>query len=86
MLSRWWPEIPIVLALYYATAIMVDVIYAVRQQEKATSRYTGGSGKLSKMVVHQATLFVGAFYMTWVPYLILQVRYLLDVCSLSVHW
>jgi hypothetical protein len=84
LLSRWWPEIPIVLALFYATAIMVDVIYAVRQQEKATSRYTGGSSKMSKAGVHQATLFVGAFYMTWVPYLILQVRYLLDLCYLSV--
>jgi hypothetical protein len=63
-----------VLALFYATAIMVDVIYAVHQQEKATFWYTGGRGKMSKVVVHQAALFVGAFYMTWVPYLISQVR------------
>jgi hypothetical protein len=45
LLSRWCPEIPIVLALFYATAIMVEIIYALRQQEKATSWYTGGSGK-----------------------------------------
>jgi hypothetical protein len=56
---------------------MVDVIYAVRQQEN-------GSSKMSEMVVHQAALFVGAFYVTWVPYLILQVRCLLDVCYLPV--
>ena len=74
---RWWPEIPIVLALVQATAIMVDVIYTVYQQEKATSRYTGGSRRMSKMVFHQAIFFVGAFYITWIPYLVLQVWQLL---------
>ena len=69
---RWWPELPIVLALFYATVIMGDVVYSVYRNEKATSKYTGGSNKLSKMVVRQATFFIGAFYITWIPYLVLQ--------------
>jgi hypothetical protein len=71
---RWWPEIPTVLAIFYATVIMGDVVHYVHQQEKASSQYTGGSNKLSKMVSGQALWFVGAFYVTWVPYLVLQVR------------
>lgn len=33
--------------------------------ERASSRYTGGSNKYSKMVFKQAIFFVGAFYITW---------------------
>lgn len=61
-----------ILAILYATIIMGDVTYSVYKKERASSRYTGGSNKLSKMVFQQALLFVGAFYITWVPYLTLQ--------------
>ena len=71
---RWWPEIPVVLAIFVETVIMGDLVYSVHQKEKASSQYTGGSKKLSKMVSEQAMWFVGAFYVTWVPYLVLQVR------------
>ena len=54
---------------------MGDVTYSVYKKERASSRYTGGSNKLSKMVFKQAMFFVGAFYITWVPYLALQVRH-----------
>ena len=70
--ANWWPEIPVILAILYATIIMGDVTYSVYKKERASSRYTGGSNKLSKMVFQQALLFVGAFYITWVPYLTLQ--------------
>jgi hypothetical protein len=73
-LFRWWPEIPTVLATFFATVIMGDLVYYVHQMKKASSRYTGGSNKLSKMVSEQAMWFIGAFYITWVPYLVLQVR------------
>ena len=72
-LCRWWPEIPILLSIFYATIIMGDVVHSVRKQERASSRYTGGSNKLSKMVFIQGLCFVGAFYITWIPYLVLQV-------------
>jgi hypothetical protein len=71
---RWWPELPIVLAIFHMTFVMVDVIYSVHRQERASSRYTGGSRRLTKMVLHQGMFFLGAFYITWIPYLVLQVR------------
>ena len=52
---------------------MGDVLFHVYKQEKASSRYTGGSNKMFKMVFKQALFFVGAFYITWTPYLVLQV-------------
>jgi hypothetical protein len=73
-LFSWWPEIPVVLAIFVETVIMGDLVYSVHQKEKASSQYTGGSKKLSKMVSEQAMWFVGAFYVTWIPYLVLQVR------------
>ena len=72
---RWWPEIPIVLAIFYTNVIMGGVLYHVYKQEKSSSRYTGGSNKLFKQVFKQACLFVGAFYITWMPYLVLQVSF-----------
>lgn len=73
----WWPEAPVILSILYTTVVMVDVSLNVYKKEKASSRYTGGSNKLSKMVFKQALWFVGAFYITWGPYLALQVRILL---------
>lgn len=48
-------------------------MFYVYKQEKLSSRYTGGGNKLFKMVFKQAILFLGAFYITWTPYLILAV-------------
>jgi hypothetical protein len=70
--AKWWPEVPVILAILYSTIIMGDVTYSVYKKESASSRYSGGGNKLSKMVFKQAVLFVGAFYFTWVPYLTLQ--------------
>ena len=71
--GRWWPELPVVLSIFYTTVIMGDVLFHIYKQEKASSRYTGGSNKFFKMMLKQALLFVGAFYITWTPYLVLQV-------------
>ena len=56
---------PVILSILYTTIIMSDVTYSVYKKEKASSRYTGGSNKLSKMVFKQAMYFVGAYYITW---------------------
>jgi hypothetical protein len=68
------PEIPTVLAIFYATVITGDMVYSVYKKEKASSQYTGGGNRISMIVFKQATWFIGAFYFTWVPYLVLQVR------------
>lgn len=83
VIHRWWPELPVVLSIFYTTAIMGDVLFHVYKQEKSTSRYTGGQSKLFKLVFKQAFLFVGAFYITWTPYLILQVSDEKSISSIS---
>lgn len=54
---------------------MGDVTYDVFKKEQASTQYTGGSNKLTKLVFQQVIFFIGAFYVTWVPYLTLQVSF-----------
>mmetsp|Transcript_148 Transcript_148/g.181 ORF Transcript_148/g.181 Transcript_148/m.181 type:complete len:948 (-) Transcript_148:263-3106(-) len=70
--AKWWPEAPVIFAILCATIIMGDVTYDVFRKEHASSQYSGGSNKLTKMVFQQVIFFLGAFYVTWVPYLTLQ--------------
>ncbi len=70
---RWWPELPVILAILFTTVVMGDVVSCVYKKERASSRYSRGGNTLSKMVFKQAMWFVAAFYITWVPYLALQV-------------
>jgi hypothetical protein len=73
-MSRWWPEIPVIIAIILATAIMGSLCFRFYQTERRTIQYTGGEAKLSKKTSEQACWFVVAFFITWVPYLTLQVR------------
>jgi hypothetical protein len=54
------------------------VCHDVYKKEKASSRYSaaGNDMNLTKMVFNQSLWFVGAFYITWVPYLAFQVSVL----------
>ncbi|KAL7488284.1 hypothetical protein ACHAW6_013868 [Cyclotella cf. meneghiniana] len=70
--AKWWPELPVILAILLSTIVMGDTVSSVYKKESASSRYSGGGNKLSKMVFKQAMWFVAAFYITWVPYLVLQ--------------
>ncbi|KAL7480216.1 hypothetical protein ACHAW6_005909, partial [Cyclotella cf. meneghiniana] len=72
--AKWWPEIPVICAIIAATSIMGTLCYHVYKNEKRTSRYTHSGSRLSIMVFKQSCWFVIAFYITWVPYLTLQVR------------
>ena len=71
--SRWWPEIPVIIAIIAATGIMGCLCYHVYRNEKRTTRYTYSAARLSIMVFKQSCWFVIAFYITWVPYIALQV-------------
>jgi hypothetical protein len=71
--ASWWPEIPVIFSIVLVTVVMGCLCYNVRKTERATRRYSVNNTRgLSKMVVKQSLLFVGAFYMCWVPYLSLQ--------------
>ena len=74
--ANYWPEIPVIISIAWATGNMGAVCVGVIKTEKRTRRYSyhaQQTQRLSTMVVKQSFLFVGAFYITWVPYLALQV-------------
>jgi len=72
--ARYWPEIPVILAILAATTIMINICLNVRKTTQASAQYTysRNSVQISKMVFEQACWFTGAFYVTWVPYLAMQ--------------
>jgi hypothetical protein len=70
---RWWPEVPVILAIFCTTVIMGDVVFSVYKNERSSSRYSQRGNRLSKMVLNQSIWFVAAFYITWIPYVALQV-------------
>jgi len=70
---RWWSEVPVILAITAATGIMGNLSYHVYKNEKRTSVYTHSGCRLSIKVFKQSFWFVVAFYITWAPYLALQV-------------
>ena len=70
---RWWPEVPVMLAIVAATGIMGSLCCHVYKSEKRTSQYTNRRGRITRKVFKQSCWFVIAFYITWVPYLTLQV-------------
>ncbi|KAL7478927.1 hypothetical protein ACHAW6_004684 [Cyclotella cf. meneghiniana] len=71
--AKWWPEIPVIFAIIAATGIMGSLCFHVYRNEKRTTRYTYSAARLSIMVFKQSCWFVIAFYITWVPYIALQV-------------
>lgn len=73
--NRWWPEVPVIISIAALTVIMGAVCLDVYKKEKASAGYTGGRRRLTMKVFKQACWFVSAFYFTWVPYLMLQVRH-----------
>lgn len=74
--ALFWPEIPVIISIAWATFVMGAVCIGVIKTERKTRRYAAHAQthSISTMVVKQSLLFVGAFYVTWVPYLALQVR------------
>lgn len=78
--GNYWPEIPVILSIAWATVVMGAVCVGVVRTEKRSRRYSSygqahPQNSISKMVVKQSFLFVGAFYICWVPYLALQVSF-----------
>mmetsp|Transcript_12998 Transcript_12998/g.25311 ORF Transcript_12998/g.25311 Transcript_12998/m.25311 type:complete len:832 (+) Transcript_12998:115-2610(+) len=72
--ARYWPEIPVILAIVFATVIMCTIAIDVRKKSHTSARHSlrRKSMALSRMVFKQALWFTGAFYVTWVPYLAMQ--------------
>ncbi|KAL7487845.1 hypothetical protein ACHAW6_013455 [Cyclotella cf. meneghiniana] len=71
--AKWWPEVPVILAVIAATGRMGTLCHHVFKTESQTAQYTYDRSGNSMDVFKQACWFVAAFYITWVPYLTLQV-------------
>ena len=70
--ERWWPEIPVLISIATATAVMGTVCLDVYRKERATRRFSRRGSRIFKMVFKQSCWFIAAFYVTWVPYFALQ--------------
>lgn len=74
---KYWSEIPVALAILLATVIMVNLCWFVYKSEMASSRFrrhsTEDRSSLSTKFFKQSLVYLGAFYLTWPPYLALQV-------------
>ena len=71
---RWWPEIPVILAIIAAAGIMGTLCHHVYKIGTQSAQYTDIGASLLMKVFKQSCWFVIAFYITWVPYLTLQVN------------
>eukprot|EP00956_Cyclotella_meneghiniana_P012895 scaffold18393_cov39-Cyclotella_meneghiniana.AAC.1 len=75
--AKWWPEIPIAVAIFVATVVMgivcIDMHKKWQAFENAQQQGQRFEQKLSTKQFHSSnTIYHRGFYMTWVPYLALQ--------------
>jgi len=77
--APYWPEIPVAVAIITITVVMLDLCVYVYQVERKTDRWRGTSnvtGTISKSekVFWKSFYYLMGFYLTWIPYLVLQFR------------
>jgi len=76
----YWPEIPVILAIFATTCIMASICYDVWKTEKASSgdrmSVNGQAPEtMTSRMFWQSLWYCGAFWLTWIPYLALQYAY-----------
>ena len=75
--GKYWSEIPVAIAISIATVIMVNLCWFVYKSERASKRFRRHSeeerASLSSAFFKQSLVYLGAFYLTWPPYLALQI-------------
>lgn len=81
--ASWWPDIPVVIAIFTATIVMGIVCWDVYKKENASARWRGGGvgrarNKLSAQVFWQSFWCLMAFYLTWSACLVLQYSWAAD--------
>lgn len=73
---KYWSEIPVVVAILIATGVMINLCWFVYKSERASQRFrqhsTEDRTSLSSAFFKQSLVYLGAFYLTWPPYLALQ--------------
>lgn len=73
---NYWSEIPVMIGIGIATFVMINLCWFVWKSERASRRFRRHSederNSLSKAFFMQALVYLGSFYLTWPPYLALQ--------------
>lgn len=73
---NYWSEIPVIIGIAIATVVMINLVWFVYKSERASKRFRRHSeterNSLSKTFFMQALVYLGSFYLTWPPYLALQ--------------
>ena len=80
--ATYWPEVPVAVAIAFATVIMGFLCWDVCKKERTSSRWSSRSSaygsdrsnrqSLASKVTWQTLWYLMVFYITWVPYLALQ--------------
>lgn len=72
--ADWWPEIPMAIAIFIATVMIVLVCNKVRKTDSASKHTTNGAARISisSLVFWQSFWYLMVFYATWPPYLVMQ--------------
>lgn len=74
---KYWSEVPVAIAILIATVVMLNLCWHVFKSEKASKRFrqhrTESRTSLSNTFFKQCLVYLCAFYLTWPPYLALQV-------------
>lgn len=74
---KYWSEIPVIIAIAIATFIMTNLCWFVYKSERASRRFRRHNQlerpSLSKAFLLQSLVYLGAFYLTWPAYLVLQI-------------
>lgn len=74
--QNYWSEIPVILGIAVATIVMINLCWFVYKSERASRRFrrhnAGERQSLSHAFFLQALVYLCSFYLTWPPYLALQ--------------
>ncbi len=74
---KYWSEVPVAIAILVATIVMINICWYVFKSEQASKRFrqhnAGERASLSSTFFKQCLVYLCAFYLTWPPYLALQV-------------
>jgi len=73
---KYWSEIPIAVAIFIITVVMVNLCWFVFKSERASRRFRQNEeerSSLSNAFFKQSLVYLSAFYLTWPPYLALQI-------------
>merc|ERR1711966_283651 len=74
--ARWWPEIPVIVAIIIASVVMIVLCKDVYKTEQEANRWrqegNAPNNTMSNRVFWQSFWYLVVFYATWPPYLALQ--------------